>query len=94
MYCKECNEHMDGDGYTSVLRCPNASDEEYAFHEPDANPVYCGFKECTYCNGTGKVEGFKLDGGPVFHWMKPKVFNCYKCEGTGVDKDENILPQV
>ena len=86
VYCKDCNEHMEGDGYTSVLRCPNASDEEYAFHEPDANPVYCGFKEspvCTYCKGMGVVEGIPLEGGPIYHWMKPKKLTCHKCGGSG-----------
>ncbi|MEF1336150.1 hypothetical protein REH81_05065 [Vibrio rotiferianus] len=41
MYCKNCNETMEGDGYTVVFHCPNASEETVEDKEPDANPVYC-----------------------------------------------------
>ena len=43
--CRDCNERMEGDGYTSVLHCPYATEESYEYHEPDANPVYCGFED-------------------------------------------------
>ena len=39
--CKDCGGNMNGDGYTSVMRCE--------FHEgpddvaPDSGPLYCGF---------------------------------------------------
>ena len=36
---------MIGDGYTMVLHCEYASEEDYEFHEPDAPPVYCNYKE-------------------------------------------------
>lgn len=39
MTCLKCGGSMIGDGYTSVMRCEYA--EEYEFHAPDANPVYC-----------------------------------------------------
>lgn len=39
--CTRCNGTMEGDGYTSVLRCENACEADYEFHEPDAGPVYC-----------------------------------------------------
>lgn len=48
MLCKDCNEEMSGDGYTSHLICPNAPEElqlEHEYDEPDANPVYCGFED-------------------------------------------------
>lgn len=41
MICKNCGETLDGDGYSVVLHCPNASDESYQFSEPDAEPVCC-----------------------------------------------------
>ncbi len=40
MTCKHCGEHMEGDGYTRVLHCPNTL-VDTSFHEPDADPVYC-----------------------------------------------------
>lgn len=39
MNCKNCGEHMEGDGYSVVVHCPNAEDYDYC--EPDADPVYC-----------------------------------------------------
>lgn len=38
--CPICGEHMEGDGYSTVLHCPNTS-VDYDSFEPDANPVYC-----------------------------------------------------
>ena len=32
---------MEGDGYKTVYHCPNAKEETYDAHEPDAQPVYC-----------------------------------------------------
>jgi|10_taG_2_1085330.scaffolds.fasta_scaffold52712_2 hypothetical protein len=44
--CIYCNEALEGDGYTVVLHCPNQEDiDTYWYHEPDANPVYCNYKE-------------------------------------------------
>lgn len=34
---------MIGDGYTSVIRCEYADENDYQYHEPDAGPIYCGF---------------------------------------------------
>lgn len=39
MHCQDCDKEMTGDGYNSVLICPDADDLCY---EPDAGPVYCG----------------------------------------------------
>lgn len=39
--CKTCGEIMEGDGYSYVLHCPYAKEEELECKEPDANPVYC-----------------------------------------------------
>lgn len=44
MYCKDCGERMEGDGFTIVLHCPYA-DDKVSDKEPDANPVYCGFRD-------------------------------------------------
>lgn len=41
MNCIECGEPLEGDGYRTVMRCPNATDTEIDYLEPDANPVYC-----------------------------------------------------
>lgn len=51
--CKDCGEYLEGDGFTGVIHCPNI--EELGYHEPDAGPVYCGWKgdgqypPCDYC---------------------------------------------
>ena len=37
--CKNCNETMEGDGYTVVYHCPNA--DTSAGFVPDADPVFC-----------------------------------------------------
>lgn len=36
--CKNCGEKLEGDGYTTVLHCPNVDAEDYT---PDDNVVYC-----------------------------------------------------
>lgn len=41
MQCKDCGEHMEGDGYSTVVHCPNTDYIKYYDKEPDANPVYC-----------------------------------------------------
>ena len=44
--CPHCNERLEGDGYTSVLYCPNIDDlthDRTCSMEPDANPVYCDY---------------------------------------------------
>ena len=40
-YCKICGGAMIGDGYTVVLHCEFAEEEDYDGLEPDAEPVYC-----------------------------------------------------
>lgn len=39
--CSLCGEYMEGDGYTVVLHCPNADEDQVACAEPDANPIEC-----------------------------------------------------
>ncbi len=42
MTCINCNEEMVGDGYTSVLRCPNAEESDAIdFAASDEGPFYC-----------------------------------------------------
>ncbi len=41
VHCKNCGEQMEGDGYNTVLHCPNAEEDTWWYHEPDANPVEC-----------------------------------------------------
>lgn len=36
---------------------------------------------CKECGGTGKKQWFDLDGGAIYHWMKPKVKQCPVCKG-------------
>ena len=58
MYCKDCGEVMEGDG---LVHCPNA---DFLFWYADASPVHCeNTGQCSYCQGTGEVEGIPIDGG-------------------------------
>jgi hypothetical protein len=41
MRCSNCNEHLEGDGYTQVLHCPNSDSSEIESTEPDAPAIYC-----------------------------------------------------
>jgi len=43
--CIKCNGTMVGDGYTSVLHCEHATEDSYEYHEADASPVYCDYKD-------------------------------------------------
>ena len=38
MYCNDCGEQMEGDGYTIALHCPNVDVSDIT---PDCDPVYC-----------------------------------------------------
>lgn len=40
MNCPNCGERLTGDGYSTVLHCPNA-DTSWQYAEPDAAPIYC-----------------------------------------------------
>lgn len=37
--CKTCGETMEGDGYSTVLHCPNFEGD--LNRAPDSNPIYC-----------------------------------------------------
>lgn len=50
--CKDCGENLEGDGYKTVIHCPNADDQLTAYAEPDAGPFYCGWNE-------PEVDGWK-----------------------------------
>ena len=41
MYCKNCGESYEGDGYKIPYRCPNSEYEDWNSVEPDANPIDC-----------------------------------------------------
>ena len=45
MSCPNCGGSMIGDGYTSVMHCEYADDEEYCYEAPDAGPFYCNLGE-------------------------------------------------
>lgn len=64
MNCKNCGERLLGDGYSTVLECPNISEERYAqvvqSAEPDSGPWYCEpediFKTCDEDELTGTLH--------------------------------------
>lgn len=42
--CKHCGETLEGDGYTTVLRCPMIrpdDDDVFGCGVPDEGPFYC-----------------------------------------------------
>jgi hypothetical protein len=44
MNCIHCNEHMEGNGYTTPIQCPNIPEDklvELDYVEPDSGPYYC-----------------------------------------------------
>lgn len=43
MTCPNCGEHMEGDGFSTPIICPNQLDVDESL-EPDCNPVYCDFE--------------------------------------------------
>ena len=43
--CVKCGEYMSGDGYTIPLHCPNASEVDWWYSEPDSGPWYCNYEE-------------------------------------------------
>lgn len=48
MTCRDCNETLEGDGYRSVVYCPNCPDEildQASYAAPDEGPFYCGFED-------------------------------------------------
>ena len=45
MPCSKCGGTMYGDGYSTVVHCEFADEEDYAYVEPDADPIECDFKE-------------------------------------------------
>lgn len=80
VYCKDCGEIMEGDGFSVVVHCPNADFLFWYDKEPDAAPVQCdGRAECSYCNSTGVIEYFSLDEGTIYPRMKLKKNPCPRC---------------
>lgn len=47
--CRDCGESLEGDGYKTVIYCPNINELHYeevvAYAEPDAGPFYCDWEE-------------------------------------------------
>lgn len=43
--CRDCGESLEGDGFKTVIYCPNADDQLTDYAEPDAGPFYCGWNE-------------------------------------------------
>ena len=41
--CKDCGETLEGDGFKTVIHCPNV--DGVLCVEPDADPYYCGLIE-------------------------------------------------
>lgn len=41
----------------------------YTFPKQEGN-------NCKECKGTGKIQWFDIDGGTIYHWMKPNVKDC------------------
>lgn len=39
--CPNCGDEMLGDGYTSVLKCPQTTDADVEYAEADSGPWYC-----------------------------------------------------
>lgn len=41
--CKYCGESYEGDGYKTILHCPNVSEDRYELHNvaPDGEPIDC-----------------------------------------------------
>ncbi len=45
--CNQCGGEMIGDGYTLVMHCEYADEEDYWYHECDAAPVECNYEART-----------------------------------------------
>lgn len=46
--CIKCNEHLEGDGFSTVMYCPNISEsdeEQKDYAAPDEGPFYCDFED-------------------------------------------------
>lgn len=43
--CRTCGERMIGDGYNTVLHCPNVPWDDHISVEPDAQPIHCSGDE-------------------------------------------------
>ena len=63
MYCKDCGEQMEGDGYTIVLHCPNVDVSDIT---PDCDPVYCemfGVDKTLLGDVNERIESYSVRGG-------------------------------
>lgn len=43
--CPRCGGALIGDGYSSVIHCEFADDDQLNSVEPDANPIYCNYED-------------------------------------------------
>ena len=59
--CPNCGEHLEGDGYTMAVRCPNAHEEDWWYSEPDSGPWLCSIDEDNYDEPTEMDEWASFD---------------------------------
>ena len=43
--CPKCGGDLIGDGYTSVVHCEYAEEDDYEYNAPDDGPVLCNYVE-------------------------------------------------
>ena len=80
--CPRCHAALLGDGYTSVLHCEHAHEEDYDGVEPDASPVLCRqevevVEHCSIC----KREVGEAEVGERGAWVTVCVACVAKAEG-------------
>lgn len=80
MFCKDCGEKMEGDGYSVPVHCPNADYLDWYDKEPDAVPTLCG--------GWISVE----DALPSTD-QPSKEYNVYETLNNKVQHDYFIVPE-
>lgn len=75
--CENCNEVLIGDGYKTVMRCPNATEDTDSL-EPDANPVYCDLIGIPI-NLTYQLEGINIERVDMMHLIIHRRDGVVKC---------------
>ena len=74
MKCPKCGGDIIGDGYTSVMHCEYADDEEYEHCEPDADVVLCNFEESSMLARQSAGEPFKVATRAEYTWCSVTVY--------------------
>jgi len=62
MNCNHCGERMEGDGFTTVIHCPNAKDHVTSCLEPDSLPVHCKSDSEYVVDGIRNAIGYVENG--------------------------------